>query len=72
MGDENVKHLEKYPIRLNLLRGESVAYVPEQPERKQTQLNIARKQTVNMKKSALGEGIVAQASGVNMIVEEQK
>ena len=66
----DVRHLEKYPLRLNLVRGESVAHVAEQAlERKTTQM---RKQTVNMKKSVLGDVIVAQASGVNMIVEEQK
>ena len=66
----DVRHLEKYPLRLNLVRGESVAHVPEQAfERKPTQM---RKQTVNMKKSVTGDVIVAQASGVNMIVEEQK
>lgn len=58
-GEKNaVKHIEKFPIRLNLQRGESVAYVPELIDRK-TQLNLNRKQTVNLKKSQLGEGVIA-------------
>lgn len=35
-------------------------------------MNPNRKQTVNMKKSQIGEGVIAQGNGVKMIVEEQK
>jgi hypothetical protein len=52
-----VRHIEKFPIRLNLHRGESVAVVPELFERKTTALY--RKQTVNLKKSTIGEGVIA-------------
>lgn len=59
-GDKNaVKHVEKFPIRLNLQRGESVAYVPEINEKKTSNLGLNRKQTVNLKKSQLGEGVIA-------------
>lgn len=71
-GDNNVRHIEKFPIRLNLQRGEFVAYEPEFTERRTTNMNPNRKQTVNMKKSQIGEGVIAQGNGVKMIVEEQK
>jgi hypothetical protein len=52
-----VRHIEKFPIRLNLHKGESVAVAPELFERKATVMN--RKQTVNLKKSTIGEGVIA-------------
>lgn len=60
-GGENnaVRHIEKFPIRLNLQRGESVAYDPEINDRKATNLNLNRKQTVNLKKSQIGQGVIA-------------
>jgi hypothetical protein len=52
-----VRHIEKFPIRLNLHRGDSVAFVPELTDIRTTNLN--RKQTVNLKKSTIGEGVIA-------------
>jgi len=52
-----VRHIKKFPIRLNLQRGESVAVLPELFERKATGMN--RKQTVNMKKSTIGDEVIS-------------